>query len=277
MERVDDLVSVIIPCYNHGQFLSEALDSVMQQTYQNFEIIIINDGSDDPETLRVLESVNLPDSIVLHKTNGGASSARNYGIEKSTGEYILTLDADDRFEPSFTEKAVSILNNNPETGMVTCYVKRCNGSHTTLVDLQGGMLEDFLIENHASASLLFRHQCWVDAGGYDEKIPGFEDWEFFINVTKHGWAVASIPEYLFYYKDIKGSNYDQHLKLRPEIIKYMVSKHKDAFQNHVSDVMYAKERNILELRSSIDTYRESYSQKIGNIILSSLKWVKKVI
>jgi len=275
MKRIDGLVSVIIPCYNHGQFLPEALDSIMQQTYQNLEIIIVNDGSDRQDTINILNSIDTPRTTVYHKENGGASSARNYGIKKSSGEYILTLDSDDRFEPTFAEKALNILKNNPQTGAVTSYVKRITGNRVTEKELEGGTIEDFVIRNHASASLLFRYQCWVDAGGYDEDIPGYEDWDFFIGVTKKGWAIDSIPEYLFLYREIEGSNYHQHIKHSPEIIEYMVNKHKEVFQNHASDVIYEKERNINDLRISVNKYRNSIARKVGTLILTPVKWLKK--
>lgn len=276
MSRKPNLISAIIPCYNHGEFITDAIESILSQTYKQIEIIVVDDGSDCEETVQILKNIDMPRTTVYHKKNGGASSARNYGIEKSSGEFILTLDSDDRFEPAFAAKALDILKNNPKTGMVTSYVKRSNGSHTSKVKLQGGELKDFLIENHASASLLFRHQCWVDAGGYDEEIPGFEDWEFFIGVTKHGWLVDSIPEYLLSYRVIEGSNYDKHKEHSPEIIEYMVKKHKEEFQNHLGSVIYEKERNIIELETTLKKYRTSVSQKVGNLILTPIRWLQKI-
>ncbi|WP_340106374.1 glycosyltransferase family 2 protein [Rhodohalobacter sp. 8-1] len=267
MVRKEGLVSVIIPCYNHGEFLEEAIDSILSQTYRDFEIIVVDDGSDNATTLALLKNLQKPKTTVYRKKNGGASSARNYGIEKSSGNYILTLDSDDRFAPSFLEKAVAILNQNPKAGMVTSWVKRFSETETSYARLEGGGIEDFIIRNHASASLLFRHSCWLDAGGYDEEIPGYEDWDFFIGVTKCGWRVESIPEYLFYYRLLEGSNYDQHLKISPDIIKYMAKKHKKVFQEYVVEVLYNKELVLNEFRNSLNTYKSSASLKIGNLIL----------
>ena len=86
--------------------------------------------------------------------------------------------------------------------------------------------------------------AWKYAGGYDEDVPGFEDWEFFINVTKQGWNIHSIPEYLFFYRNLEGSRFDTDFKNRPEIVKYMVQKHKHAYQEHIVDVVYQKENLI---------------------------------
>lgn len=277
MNRIPDLVSVIIPCYNHGDYILEAIDSVLAQTYDNIEIIIVNDGSDNKETIDILKSINEPKTSVFHKENGGPSSARNFGIEQSEGEFILTLDSDDMFAPSFLEKAVKILKNNPETGMVTSYHLRF-GDHrkTGKNELTGGSVTDFLTVNNAVACLLYRYQCWVDAGGYDEDIPGFEDWEFFINVTKQGWFIYSIPEYLFYYRDIKGSGLDRHQKKRPEIIRYIVEKHRDLYQRNIVDVIYKEERKIKELNEMIARQKNSYAYKLGNILLKPLRFIKSL-
>ncbi len=116
-------VSVIIPCFNDGKYIDEAVDSILAQTYQDFEIIIVNDGSTDEFTNNLLKNYKKPRTSVLCKTNGHLSSARNHGIKNSNAEYILPFDADDIFEPTYLEKAVDILDKNPEIGVVTCDIR----------------------------------------------------------------------------------------------------------------------------------------------------------
>lgn len=276
MERVDDFVSVIIPCFNHGRFLPEALDSIRQQTYQNFEIIIVDDGSEDPETLHLLKSIDNANTTVYHKKNGGPSSARNFGIEKSRGEFILTLDADDKFAPDFLEKAITVLKEQPNVGMVTSYQQRftLDNNKTGKSVMEGGDVTNFLSKNNCHASLLYRYQCWEDAGGYDDQNPGFEDWDFAIGVTKRGWLVHSIPEYLSYYREVEESGFDVHLKNSPEIIKYMVNKHKDIYQKHIVDVMYERECDLKQQRDLVNKYKNSYAFRIGNLLLHPIRWMK---
>jgi len=277
MTRTSNLVSVIIPCWNDGQYIHNALDSILSQTYKEIEVIVINDGSDDEETLKILNNIYTPKTTVYHKKNGGLASARNYGIKKCSGEYILTLDADDMFAPDFLEKGLSILKADPGIGMVTSYTKKYRKKNSSFVQLKGGGIEDFVVKNHAVACLLFRYQCWIDAGGYDEDAPGFEDWEFFISVTKHGWYIYSIPEYLFYQLLREGSLFERELVRRPEIIKYMVNKHKSEFQKHIVDVIYEKECMNRELRNTMNTYKNSVALKIGEFILQPINWVKYLI
>jgi len=102
----EPLISVVIPCYNDGRYLPETLERLSKQTYSNFEIIIVNDGSTDAETLKILDQLaSQGDGIqVLHKKNGRMSSARNHGAAAAKGEILVALDADDYFDPQFFKK-----------------------------------------------------------------------------------------------------------------------------------------------------------------------------
>lgn len=277
MNRNTNFVSVIIPCYNDGEFVHGAVECILEQTFQNFEIIIVDDGSDEISTIKKLEKINHPKATLLKKENGGPASARNYGIERSSGEYILTLDADDKFDTTFLEKSIDILNERPQVGMVTSYITRIYKDHQKRVIKEGGDASSFIIGNKANASLLFRFQCWEDVNGYDEEIPGFEDWEFAINVTKQGWIVYSIPEYLFYYRNIENSQYDRDVCIRPEIIKYLTEKHESLFKNHIREVIYEREKQIQQHMKTISVYRNSYSHKLGSAILKPMKALKKFL
>ena len=101
-------VSVVIPCYNQGQYLDEAVESVISQTYQDFEIIIINDGSNDLETIEILKNYQKPKTRIIHTENQGVIAARNRAIEAAQGKYILPLDADDKIGNTYLEEAVQL-------------------------------------------------------------------------------------------------------------------------------------------------------------------------
>jgi glycosyltransferase involved in cell wall biosynthesis len=277
MERISNLVSVIIPCYNHGRFIRGAVDSILKQSYQNIEIIVVDDGSDDGKTETILNKINLPKTKVYRKVNGGPASARNFGIQKSKGQYILTLDADDKFHPSFLEKAVQILEHSARVGMVTSYITRIYKDCKKKVKLTGGDVSSFITKHEASASLLFRYRCWEDANGYDENIPGFEDWDFAISVTKKEWTVYSIPEYLFYYRNIEYSQNNRDLRIRPKIMRYLSRKHESVFKEHLLDIVYAKEMLLQEYLNVANRYKNSTAQKIGNAILKPLKVMKNLL
>ncbi len=278
MERQNNLVSVIIPCYNHGEFVHGAIECIRNQTYKNVEIIVVDDGSDDNHTREILLNIHSSDVQVYFKENGDVASARNHGIERSNGQYILTLDADDRFHHTFLNKAIAILKQHPEVGMVTSYIKRIYSDRNTMVKRSGGDISIFIISHESSASLLYRYQCWKEAGGYDEDIYGFEDWEFAINVTKRGWTVYSIPEYLFYYRNIDDeSMYNRVIHKKPEIIKYLVQKHKELYQDYVDQIIYDREKKIKELERVVRLHKSSSAYQIGQFILKPFNWLKRIL
>ena len=101
------LISVVIPCYNDGKYLPETIERLKQQTFTDYEIIIVNDGSTDKQTLEVLDALSTTGIVVLHKENGRMSSARNHGVRHAKGEYIAALDADDYFHNDFFQKGHS--------------------------------------------------------------------------------------------------------------------------------------------------------------------------
>ena len=114
-------VSVVIPTYNDGEYLSETIETLKNQTFQNFETVIVNDASTDSKTLEMLSKLEKEGYKVIHlQKNSGPSVARNRGIQEACGEYILPLDADDKIAPSYIEKAKDILDRDKNIGIVYC-------------------------------------------------------------------------------------------------------------------------------------------------------------
>ncbi len=121
-------VSVVVPCYNYGRFVAEAIGSILAQTYQDFEVIVVDDGSTD-NTPEVLRGITDPRVRVLRKENGGCASARNAGRELARGEFLTFLDADDLWRPTFLERQVAVLDAEPEVSFCfTDMVRSSNGS-----------------------------------------------------------------------------------------------------------------------------------------------------
>jgi glycosyltransferase involved in cell wall biosynthesis len=191
------LVSVIIPCYNYGNYVEEAIDSVLQQTFQNFEIIVVNDGSTDPVTIEVLKHLKKPKTRVIHQANKGLPEARNEGIRHAKGKYICCLDADDTLEPTYLEKAVALLEANPGIAFAYSWV-RLFGDEEKIWYTEPYDLEKLLRYNHISVASVFRYDAWKQVGGYcSEMRQGYEDWEFWIRLGSHGFRGQLIPEALF--------------------------------------------------------------------------------
>jgi len=193
-------LSVVIPCFNQGHYIDEAVDSVLSQTYQNIEIIIVNDGSTDPETLRILETYDKPKTRVIHTTNQGLAAARNNGIREASGRYILPLDGDDRIGPTYIEKAVTILDRNPGIGIIYCKAEFF-GAVQKPWNLPEYSLDEMLIDNILFCSGVFRKSDWETVGGYRTDMTyGWEDYDFWLSLIERGALVHRIPEVLFYYR-----------------------------------------------------------------------------
>jgi predicted O-linked N-acetylglucosamine transferase (SPINDLY family)/GT2 family glycosyltransferase len=203
------LVSIVIPCYNHATFLPEAIESVIRQTYSNWECIIVNDGSPD-NTSDIASSLISKYSgykiTLLEKGNGGLSSARNAGIKISSGTYTLCLDADDKIGSDFLQDSVIILQANPEVGFVYTDVQYF-GSKTDIISYGDFNSSGFLRNNQATATSMFRREIFDSVCGYKEIMDGgLEDWEFWISAYENGWNGYRLAKPCFYYRQYdKGS------------------------------------------------------------------------
>ncbi|MDT0676802.1 glycosyltransferase family 2 protein [Autumnicola musiva] len=271
------LVSIIIPCYNDGKYIEQALQSALDQKYPYKEIIVVDDGSDQ-KTKQVLEKLKPKMDIFLSQENRGVVAARNRAIDIAKGTYIMTLDADDYFDSSFLGKAVSVLDSNTEVGMVSCHANIIDQNKNKHIQIPNG--EDFnkaIFRNNVYASLLFRKQCWKDVNGYDPNMAmGFEDWEFNISVSKAGWNIMVIPEALFYYRVKKKSRNYNAKKHQKELRSYVFYKHKDiGVQNYQETIAFFL-NEIEDLRSIIKEYQHSRSYKLGFILLKPMRVIRKI-
>lgn len=193
-------VSVVIPCYNQGVYLDEAVISVLEQSWQDLEIIIVNDGSTDGETVDILSFYERPRTRVIHTENRGLAAARNAGIAEARGAYILPLDADDRIGKEYLEKGVTVLESRPDVGIVYCLAEKF-GADNGAWNSPRFSLRRMLLGNLIFCSALFRREDWERTGGYDPGMAsGWEDWDFWLSLLELGRGVYRIPEVLFHYR-----------------------------------------------------------------------------
>lgn len=271
-------VSIIVPCYNQAQYLDEALQSLFDQTHTNWECTIINDGSPD-NTEEVARKWEVKDHrfAYVYKENGGVSSARNLGIKEAKGEFILTLDADDKYEATFLEKAMVVLVNNPEIGIVSSWGKYfTNDKQLQVYKSIGKTTVDFLFHNAAIGTSLFRKKCWESVNGYDENPEnGYEDWEFYLRVCALGWKVHVIEEVLFFYRQSIVSRSAGMNRKHNEIQKYIYIKNKEIYCTHY-ETLIDQFLKVSDLeKAEINKFRNTIDYKLGEAILKplrSLKW-----
>jgi glycosyltransferase involved in cell wall biosynthesis len=226
-------VSVVIPCYNQGVYLDEAVDSVLAQTYGDFEIIVINDGSTDEFTNRLLAGYGKPGTRIVTTRNQGPAAARNAGIRESLGDYILPLDADDRIGPCYLEKAVKVLETNPDIGIVYC-LGELFGAGRGPVAAPDFSVGKMLLSNLIFASALFRKEDWEKTGGYNPNMTcGCEDWDFWLSIIELPKNVFRIPEVLFFYR-IKDVSRNTSMDAEKQLDMHMrlMKNHKDLYIDH---------------------------------------------
>lgn len=196
-------ISIIIPCYNHGHFVDDAVDSLLRQTWQDFEIIIVNDGSTDEETNRILESYQRPKTRVLNlEKNSGLPAARNAGIQEARGKYICCLDADDKLQETYLEKALIVMEINAGISFVWSWTQ-VFGSESRVWYAPQFDPERMLFYNLLNPPGVFRRTAWEKVGGFYEVMrDGFEDWEFWVRLTGHGFRGHRISEKLIQYRRV---------------------------------------------------------------------------
>lgn len=254
-------VSVVIPCFNDGSYIVNAIRSILNQTYKNIEVIIVDDGS-NIETKQILDEINIDSVTVIYQENSGPSVARNLGISKAIGNYIVTLDADDTFENSFVEKAVNVLDLNQNYNMVTCWgTILLDGRNTGKIKPSGGDWKEALFGETTCAigNLMFRKSLWSEVGGYDEYMRnGYEDWEFYIACQLKDGATYVIKEFLFNYTDKSDSrNKIANRNYRLQLRKYVFQKYEklckenfEVFTSHIFQELENSELKIFDLRNS---------------------------
>jgi len=210
-------ISVIIPCYNQARYLPEAVESLVRQTYANWECIIVNDGSTD-NTAEVANQLiaHYPDRHIrfIDKPHSGVSDTRNRGIEVATGEWILPLDSDDMFEPSFMQRAVDIVNREPRVDIVFSNMQEFGASTGQWIPDEYSR-EHVMIADTMPYASLYRKALWHKVGGYNKPLSLIrqpEDWSFWISCSKHNIVVRRIEEKLFLYRVHPESTYLTKIK-----------------------------------------------------------------
>ncbi len=201
-------VSIVIPCYQQADYLAEAVGSVVAQTFPDWEVVIVDDGSTDATAAVAADlMVRHPSRrmSLVRQANQGLPSARNSGIAASHGRYVLPLDADDVLMPEMVAKAVRLLDTDPSIAIVyTDYLRF--GADSRRVETGVWSLDALAYRCTLSGATLFRREVWLAVGGYNPNMRGgYEDWDFWIGAAERGFSGRRIREPLFRYR-IKASS-----------------------------------------------------------------------
>ncbi|MCL4533651.1 MAG: glycosyltransferase [Bacteroidetes bacterium] len=231
-------VSVVVPCYNYARYLPEAVESVLDQTYQDFELIIVNDGSTD-DTASVAEGLQAAHPqhrivVINQESSGQPAISRNNGIEVAQGEYVLCLDADDKIAPTMLEECVTLLDADP--GLAIAYTDRQDFGGVDQIVPAGDY--DFMrlrFANQISYCALFRREVWRAVGGYRTNVRGCEDWDFWVAAGARGYYGHRIPKPLFLYRRHDTGVYQDALKNFRQRVAQIVVNNSEAYSRHYID------------------------------------------
>lgn len=268
-------LSVVIPCYNHGDYLLEAIASVHSCPEPVYEIIIVNDASTEPKTQAILQYLKTHGYRVIDcPTNGGLANARNVGIRAARADYILPLDADNRLRPHYIPQAIAVFEAHPEVGVVY-------GNAEYIGDRVGPwIVADFDINllavgNYIDACAPLRKQVWADCGGYDPHIPdrlGYEDWDLWLSAAERGWRFHHLEDISFEYRvraDSMVAACNQPSNRR-RLMYYLVSKHLALYTANFPAIFAYKDVELLEARqqtaelaSQISTFQQERDRAIA--------------
>lgn len=226
------LVSVLMPAYAQAEYVAEALDSLLVQTYADWEVAVVDDGSPD-NVADIVAPYVAKDSRVrfYHTENHGLSGTRNFAARNTSGKYIVALDADDVLAPQYLERCVAALEK--DSCVKVAYTDwQFFGASRKTPRLRYKGYRSLLINNDIYCTAMYRREDYDRVGGYDEKIPhGFEDWELWLRILDENAVVAFIPERLFRYriKTVSMSTQLHGRERREETCAYIYDKHRDKY------------------------------------------------
>jgi glycosyltransferase involved in cell wall biosynthesis len=219
-------VSVVMPCFNHGKFLQEAVESVMRVGRDDLELIVVDDGSTDERTRKGVDALLARGIKAIRQENKGPAEARNTGVLAAQGEYIFPLDADDRLRPGWLEQGTSILSSDPKVGVVYGDAQ-CFGSREDPWPTGPFETTRLLRWNYIHVSALYRRSVWEQNHGYDGTmlLQGLEDWDFWLGALEHGWGFAYLPKIFFDYRQAEGSMITRTRGYESQVEEFIMTKH----------------------------------------------------
>jgi len=256
-------ISVVIPCFNHGEFLSEAVASVLATKRDDLEIIVVDDGSTDECTRKETDAIAAQGITVIRKQNGGPASARNAATTVARGEYIFPLDADDHMRPDCLDREVPILDNNPQVGVVY--------SDGEFFGIRSGRWEigsfdanRLLRWNYIACCALFRRRIWEQIGGYDEAdvLRGLEDWDFWLGAMKNGWQFVYVPEVLYEYRVARESMITRAQAYHDDAEKFIATKYGPLYRKEFMQILSERDSGKATFRNLTRIAKSRLKQKL---------------
>lgn len=235
-------VSIVVPVYDSGAYLRDALDSVARQTLRDHETILVDDGSTDPATIALCDAAARTPGVRLIRTaNRGPAHARNTGIAAARTPYVLPLDSDDWLAPTFLERTAALLDGDAAVDVAFTWVALVGRHHGTW-ETGPFAVPEMLSRCTVHVASLYRRRVWELAGGYDPRfVQSCEDWDFWLSALEHGVAGRGIPEVLAYYRRTPASREigSRAPGISTTLMRDLVAKHRALYVAHVDEAFAA--------------------------------------
>jgi glycosyltransferase involved in cell wall biosynthesis len=251
-------VAVVIPCFNQGRFLPETLASVAQQTYPHVECVVVDDGSTDAHTKKVLDAIGEQGTRVIRQENQGLSAARNAGVRATDAQFFVPLDADDMILPAFIEKLLPTLRDDPTLGYSYCHVEFF-GTAEGVWECPAYEPARLLLENQSVATAVVRRAAYEIVGGYQtDMVHGFEDWDLWLAMLSVGYRGRCTPEPLCRFrKQTDGSMLTTTQQHRGDMMYRIVEHHRLLFAALMEQTLVRKDE--LFFRAHMQAWRAKQS------------------
>lgn len=259
-------ISVIVPCYNQGKYLAETLDSVIMQTFSDWECIIINDGSTDTSESVALSYVKKDSRFrYIYQENRGVCITRNRGIEMAQGEYILCLDGDDKISCDFLECMYPILDTNQSVKVVVSTVVQFGKIRRVMPSVDYS-LEELMGRNIFVITSMFRKFDFEKTEGFNENmVKGLEDWDFWLSMLESGGEVAYVKQAVFYYR-IRGNSRNKSISedYYSLLRKTIYENHKHLYSTVFFNPKYSFEYYLIV---------KSYEYRLGKLLFGPIRFL----
>lgn len=256
------IISIIVPAYNAEQTILETLTSVLKQTFTDFELIVINDGSTD-RTLELLSTVEDPRLKIFSYPNGGVPVARNHGLSHATGDFIAFLDADDLWTPDKLELQLATLQQHPEAGVVYSWAYYMDEKGESFhadnpIFFAGNVYADLLVRDFivSGSNCMIRRQAIESIGKFDPSVPGADDWDYWLRLALH-WPFVVVPKLQIFYRQSSGSVSSKVEAMEKNNLRVI----EKGFQAAPPEMQYLKNQSLA------NTYRYSthlYLTRVGS-------------
>lgn len=275
-------VSIVIPCYNLGDYITEAIDSALRQTHEEIEVIVVNDGSTDKYTNDLLGSFRQDKVKIITTKNQGLPHARNNGIKIAKGDYIICLDADDTLESNYVEECLACfqLDKDNKLGFVTTWVHTFGEKDEIWKTLDYDPIALMAqTSNGVSVASMFRKELWIRVGGFPGNLSkgGYEDLSFWISLIALGYKWECVHKPLFRYRIRKGSMIVNAKQRHDELYKKVIENNLDYYTKNTVNLVTHFSSKYNEIADKYNELLNDYSNlKVKNKNSSFRKFLKKL-